>query len=62
MFFLWINRHDLCIRCTRKQLQWILDVLRCVKDYGFITNDLWIPSDASTVDKWYNWFPMPPIC
>jgi hypothetical protein len=61
-FFLWIGRHDPSIRWTRKQLQWILDVLRSVKDAGFITNDLWIPTDASTIEKWDNWFPMPPIC
>ena len=46
---------------TREQIQWILNMLLTLQHYGYIDDQLWIPSDPTTIAKWKRYFVSPPL-
>ena len=59
-FMLWLGRSDPSLGMTRNMLTWIINLLLTLKMNNHIDNDYFIPTHATTVEKWWRFIPQPP--
>lgn len=58
---LFLCRFDATYGITRNIIQCFLNILLTLKERGHINNEYFIPTDASTIEKWWDFIPKPPI-
>ena len=60
-FLLFLARFDPNLGITRQIIQIFLDILQTLQKNGHITDTYNIPKHATTVEKWWQFIPKPPI-
>ena len=60
-FFLFIGRYDPDLAITRSITDYFLMILHTMQQNGVIAADYFIPKSASTVEKWWQYIPQPPL-
>ena len=59
-YLLFVGKNDPNWGMTRKMLQWIVDLLLTLQVEGYLDEDLKIPTNATTIEKWWIYIPKPP--
>ena len=61
-FMCWLGIGDDSLKMSRNLLTWVLNLLLTLQDHGYISQSLWIPTDATTITQYDRYFPDPPVC
>lgn len=57
---LWLGRYNPSLNITRSILQYFLKLLRTLQVNGHLNDEYFVPSNATTIEKWWDFIPKPP--